>query len=59
MNEGKSDQATSFIQSRIMNKVIDFVLSIDTSEQQYVVLKVMLQPPRLNIMYRPLVLTNT
>ena len=30
-----------------MTKVIYYVISIDTSEQQYVALKVMLQSPRL------------
>ena len=30
-----------------MNKDIDSILSIDTFEQQCVVIKVMLQPPRL------------
>ena len=47
MKEGKSDQASRCIKSRIMTKVIDFGLSIDTFEQQRVVLKVMLQSPRL------------
>ena len=47
MKEGKSDQAARCIKSRIMTKVIDSVLSIDTSEQQCVVLKSMLQSPRL------------
>ena len=43
MKEGKSDQAARCIESRIMNKVIDYALPIDTFEQQYVVLKGMLQ----------------
>ena len=47
MKEGKSDQAARFIKSRIITKVIDYVLSIDTFEQQSVVIKVMLQSPRL------------
>ena len=47
MREGKSDQAARCIKSRIMTKVIDYVLSIDTFEQQYEVLKGMLQSPRL------------
>ena len=47
MKEGKSDQAARCIKSRIMIKVIDFFLSIDTFEQQCVVLKGMLQSPRL------------
>ena len=47
MKEGKSDQAARCIKSRIMTKVIGFVLSIDTFEQQSVVLKVMFQSPRL------------
>ena len=44
---GKSDQAARCIESRIMNKVIDLVLSIDTFEQKCVMLKGMLQSPRL------------
>ena len=47
MREGKSDQANRCIKSRTMTKVIDYVLSIDTFEQQCVVLKGMLQSPRL------------
>ena len=47
MREGKSDQSARCIKSRIMTNVIDFVLSIDTFEQQCVVVKGMLQSPRL------------
>ena len=47
MKESESEQAARCIKSRIMTKVIDYVLSIDTFEQQCVVLKGMLQPPRL------------
>ena len=47
MKEGKTDQAARSIKPRIMTKVIDSVLSIDTFEQQFVVLKGMLQSPRL------------
>ena len=47
LKEGKSDQAARSIKSRIMTKVIDYVLSIDTFEQQCVVIKGMLQSPRL------------
>ena len=47
MREGKSDQAARCIKSRIMTKVIDYVLSIDTFKQQCVLLKGMLQSPRL------------
>ena len=45
--DGKTDQVARCIQSRIMTKVIDSVLSIGTFEQQCVVLKCMLQSPRL------------
>ena len=45
--DGKTAQATRCIKSRIMSKVIDSVLLIDTFEQKYVVLKVMLQSLRL------------
>ena len=44
-NDGKTDQAARCIKSRIMTKLIDSVLSIDTFEQQCVVLKGMLQSP--------------
>ena len=47
MKEGKSDQAARCIKSKIMTKVIDSVLSIDTFEQQCVVLKGMLKLTRL------------
>ena len=47
MKEGKYDQAARCIKSRIMNKVTDYFLSIDTFEQQCVVLKCTLQLPRL------------
>ena len=47
MKEGKYDQAARCIKSRIINKVIDSVISIDTFEQQCVVLKSMLQSPWL------------
>ena len=47
MKEGKSDQAARCIKSRIMNKVIDYILSIDTFEQQCVVLKFMLKTLQL------------
>ena len=47
MKEGKSDQTTRCVQSRKMNRVIDYVLSIGTFEQQCVVLKVMVQSTRL------------
>ena len=46
-NDGKTAQADKCIKSRIMTKVIDSVLSFYTFEQQYVVLKGMLQSPRL------------
>ena len=46
-NYGKTTQGARCIKSRIMNKVIDYVLSIDTFEQQCVVIKGMLQSMRL------------
>ena len=45
--DGKSAQSSKCIKSRIMTKVIDYVISIDTFEQQYFVLKGMLQSPPL------------
>ena len=47
LKEGKSDQATRYIKSRIKTNVIDYVTSLDTFEQKYFVLKGMLQPQRL------------
>ena len=43
MKEGKTDQAARCIKSRKMTKVIEYVLSIDTFERHYVVIKGMLQ----------------
>ena len=43
--DGKTAQSARCIKSRITNKVIGSVISIDTFEQQYVVLKFMLQSP--------------
>ena len=47
LKNGKTDQAARCIKSRIINKVIDSVISIDTYEQQCVVIKGVLQSPRL------------
>ena len=47
MKECKPYQAARCIKLRIMTKVIDYVLSIDTFEQQCVDIKGMLQSPRL------------
>ena len=47
MKEGKNDQAARCIKSSIITKVVDCVISIDTFEQQCVVLKGMLQSMRL------------
>ena len=47
MKEGKSDQAAKCMQSRILTKVIYSVLSINTFEQQFVMLNRMLQSLRL------------
>ena len=41
--DGKTSQAARCIKSRIITKAIDYVLSIDTFEHRFVVLKVMLQ----------------
>ena len=45
--DGKTAQAARCIKSRIMTKVIDYVISINTFKQQCVVLKGMLESPRL------------
>ena len=47
MKESKYDQAARCMQSRIMTKVVDSVLSIDTFQKKCVVLKDMFQSPRL------------
>ena len=44
---GKSSQAAKCVKSRIMTNVIDFVLYINTFEQQCVVIKGILQSSRL------------
>ena len=46
-NNGKTAQASRCIKSSIMTKVIDYVLLIDTFEQQCVVFKGVSQSPRL------------
>ena len=43
----RSSHADQCVKSWIINKSIDYVLSIDALEQQYVVIKVMLQSPLL------------
>ena len=45
--DGKYSQAAKCVKSRIMNKVIDYVLFIATFEQQYVMLRGMLQSQRI------------
>ena len=45
--DGKTTQAARCIISRIMNKVIVYVISIDTFEKNCVLLKGMLQSPQL------------
>ena len=45
--DNKSPHAAQCVKSRILNKAIDSILSIDTFEQQCVVIKCMLQPPHL------------
>ena len=46
-NDDETSQIARCIKSGVMTKVIDYILLIDTFEQQYVVLKGMLKPPRL------------
>ena len=63
MKEGKSDQASRCIKSRITTKLIYSFLSIDKFEQQYVVLKGVLQSLRLkyhvhNIVIHPSLSNN-
>ena len=42
-NNSKSPHAAQCVKSRILNKAIDYILSIDTFEQQCVVIICMLQ----------------
>ena len=44
---GRSSHAAQCVNSRIMNKGIDYILFVETFEQQYVASKGMLQSPRL------------
>ena len=46
-NDVKTDQATRCIKPRIITKVIDSILSVDTFEQQCVMIKGMLQSLQL------------
>ena len=43
----KSTHAAQCVKSQILNKAIDYILCIDKSEQQCVVIKCILQSPRL------------
>ena len=45
--DNKSPHAAQFVKSRVLNKAIDSILSIDTFEQQFVVIKCMLQSSHL------------
>ena len=45
--ENKSPHAAQCVKSRVLNKVIDSILYINTFEQQCVVIKCMLQSSRL------------
>ena len=47
LRESKSDQAARCIKKRITTKVNDYIISIYTIEQKCVVLKFILQSPRL------------
>ena len=50
---GKSSQAAKCVKSGLTNKVIDYILSIDTSEQNKCE-KGMLKPPRLKYWSMPI-----
>ena len=45
--KGKSSQSEKCVKSRIINRVVDYILYIDTFEQQYAVLKFVLKFPCL------------
>ena len=45
--DGKSAHASKCVKSTIITKVIDYSLSVDKFEHQYLVPEVMLQSPRL------------
>ena len=43
----KYPHAAQYVKSRVLNKAIDYILSIDTYEQQFVVIKITLQSSHL------------
>ena len=55
---GKYPHAAQCDKSRILNKAIGYILSIDTFEQQCVVIKFMLQSPRLEYHMKTIGFTN-
>ena len=44
---GRSSHAAQCVKSRIMNKAIDYILSVDTFEHQCVIIKSMLKSSRI------------
>ena len=44
---GRSSHAAQCVKSLIINKAVDYILSVDTFEQHCVLIKCMLQSPRL------------
>ena len=53
-NDGKTAQAAKSVKYRIITKVVDSALSIDTSEQKCVMIKGMLQSTRLKYHVKPI-----
>ena len=45
--DNKSPHAAQCVKSRILNKAIEYILSIDTFEKQFIFIKCMLQSSRL------------
>ena len=52
----KSSHAAQYVKSRIMNKAINSILPIDTYEQQFDLIKGMLQSPRLEYHMKTIVI---
>ena len=57
-NNGKTVQAARFIKSRVMDKVIDSIILIDTFLNKCVLLKGMLQSPRLEYHVKTIVINQ-
>ena len=55
----KYPHAAQFVKSRVLNKAIDSILSIETFEQQFVVIKCMLQSSRIEDHMKTIVINQS